>query len=306
MAIGSMGIALGGTGLTPLPVNFPPPSPASGSSGAYFNIPNTHGNASSSNAPGGNFTSPGNNDPNSSNTAPSATITPNTLSAISNAIHYGEGGGGGGPGTTNATGPSGGGHSYASNAATTAANGLFLLSQAHQELTKREEAQARQSQSHSHATNGIDLNGHVNGRTTRGAAKRKGYDPQDVSSQHPDSSSLRSSGTPNKRNRTGVSVRGGRGKFEDDLDDDEEEEEEEEEEPVHVSPGRRSGGSSVAKKPETEEEKRKNFLERNRQGIILFHVLCPLFLTFPVRFPIRSRSQMSTTQEGMALSATGD
>ena len=50
----------------------------------------------------------------------------------------------------------------------------------------------------------------------------------------------------------------------------------------------------VHKKPETEEEKRKNFLERNRQGTSsLTRSLS--FLPFP-----SSCSQMSTTEKSMA------
>lgn len=77
-------------------------------------------------------------------------------------------------------------------------------------------------------------------------------------------------------------------------------------------------------KPETEEEKRKNFLERNRQGeriVLLRSALAPvtvisrsgrdatLTLSFslpiPVASPSASRSQVPTAKEGMAWSASG-
>jgi ATF/CREB family transcription factor len=55
----------------------------------------------------------------------------------------------------------------------------------------------------------------------------------------------------------------------------EEDEEEEDEEDLMGSPqespaGQVNGKKGGQKKPETEEEKRRNFLERNRQGVIDF------------------------------------
>jgi ATF/CREB family transcription factor len=62
----------------------------------------------------------------------------------------------------------------------------------------------------------------------------------------------------------------GKPKRGDSISVEEDEEEEEEEEEVPGSPLEESSqvnGKKGPRKPETEEEKRKNFLERNRQGM---------------------------------------
>ena len=51
------------------------------------------------------------------------------------------------------------------------------------------------------------------------------------------------------------------------VEEDEEEEEEDEEVPGSPEESSQVNGKKGSKKPETEEEKRKNFLERNRQGM---------------------------------------
>ncbi|KAG8984510.1 hypothetical protein FRB90_005263, partial [Tulasnella sp. 427] len=92
---------IGRTGLTPLvggPASFPPPSPNTAAFLAMVTNPGGATNQQVSQLTGG------------------ATITPNTLSALTGTLMQ-------------------------HNAAAAAANGLFLLSQAHQELTKREEQQ---------------------------------------------------------------------------------------------------------------------------------------------------------------------
>ena len=118
------------------------------------------------------------------------------------------------------------------NAASQAANGLFLLSQAHQELSKREEetrvpgkrgstagpkgaAGAPQGQKRK-----SDAGGAANGANGKPAAKK------------------------GKKNDSPIKDESASPMFSDDGDD----------------------GSKNSGKPETEEEKRKNFLERNRQG----------------------------------------
>jgi ATF/CREB family transcription factor len=196
---------------------------------------------------------------NASGTANSAsTITPNTLNAITGVLN-----------STQSAAP----NSYpppqqhpqdpnnpaylasASDAASTAANGLFLLSQAHQELTKREEAQARAGN-----TNGAPVQ--QNGK--RGSTlKRKSYD-----ASSPPLSELAPSSAPakgSKRTRAGgrrkESERGGsEGMDDDDIEEGEDADLEDFENPPPTS------ARKAPKKPETEEEKRRNFLERNRQG----------------------------------------
>ena len=152
----------------------------------------------------------------------------------------------------------------AANATSTAANGLFLLSQAHQELTKREEAQARAGVGSENA----GVNGNVNGR--RGT-KRKSYD---LAAQA--NTAVNTNGQKRTRANTGASSNGrGRGRkasiSENGMEDDEEEEDEDDgmdDEMLHSSNNNASTGRRGNKKPETEEEKRKNFLERNRQGLL--------------------------------------
>jgi len=140
-----------------------------------------------------------------------------------------------------------------SNPASAAANGLYLLSQAHQELTKREEAQARANNA---------ANTPINGR--RGT-KRKSYDP---ASPPPQPASTARTAAPQQQtfpikraraNTINSVSTNGRGT----ADEDEEEEDEEDDE-QHPHQGT---GARKQKKPETEEEKRRNFLERNRQGL---------------------------------------
>jgi ATF/CREB family transcription factor len=131
----------------------------------------------------------------------------------------------------------------AQNAAAAAANGLFLLSQAHQELTKREEA----AQAANHA-GGSKRNG------MPGHSKRKSTDSGPVK-------------PPTKKTRSTRSKRGRQSDDEmdgslDGMDMDDSDAEGE----LYDMEGNSRGGSKP-KKAETEEEKRKNFLERNRQGM---------------------------------------
>ncbi|KAF8528915.1 hypothetical protein BU17DRAFT_36739 [Hysterangium stoloniferum] len=227
------------TGLTPLvggPVSFPPPSP---NTAAFLAMVTNQSSTSQLNP------------------AP-ATITPNTLSAITgmlnpsqtqhsnssslpaHAPHHQQSHGmsvshlpSQGYQYGNNQQPNG----YAPGTAANAANGLFLLSQAHQELTKREEAQARAD---------------ANAGTRRKRKSIDGPPPPIVST---------SSRAPIKKPRTNGGRTSKRGKStadeDDSMDDDD---------------GQDDDGGSVqangSKKPETEEEKRRNFLERNRQAAL--------------------------------------
>jgi ATF/CREB family transcription factor len=141
------------------------------------------------------------------------------------------------------------------NAANTAANGLFLLSQAHQELTKREEAQR------ANRSDGDDDAPPSNPSSKRGA-KRKSYD---VSASPPPhlpkpAPPKRARGMSNGKPKRGDSIS---------VEEDEEEEEDDESagSPPEQSMTQMNGKKGGQRKPETEEEKRRNFLERNRQGM---------------------------------------
>ena len=229
-----------GASLTPLvggPVSFPPPSP---NTAAFLAMMNTNGGPSN----------------------PSQTITPNTLSAItgafSNAANTQYQQNGNDTQNQNQNNDSGGYMASASSAASTAANGLFLLSQAHQELTKREEAKARAGNtSDNNSTNG-----------TRRGIKRKSYDATVPSPTITTKRPRANTGSSSNGRRLSQSENGAE---DDDEEVDEEDEDIEDEINVRNTSGNTgSGGRRGQKKPETEEEKRKNFLERNRQGT-LFH-----------------------------------
>jgi ATF/CREB family transcription factor len=197
---------------------------------------------------------------NNSGTAnPGPTITPNTLNAITGVLNSAQ------SGAPNSYPPSQHQQPHdpnnpaylasASNAASTAANGLFLLSQAHQELTKREEAQARAN------TNGVNgTTVQQNGKRS-GALKRKMYD----NTSPPPTPSAPQPAKGGKRTRGGRRRGSERGMSEgmDDEEDGDDLEDAELEEMENPSP---TGARKGPKKPETEEEKRRNFLERNRQG----------------------------------------
>jgi ATF/CREB family transcription factor len=212
-----------------------------------------------------------------SSSASGATITPNTLNAITGVLASGATTNGTNgsqphplsvshlppstyeqrpPNYTNGTSTQNSDPRYTNSTtgnATTAANGLFLLSQAHQELTKREEAQ-RASRS-----DGDDDSG-SNGSGKR-STKRKSYDVStSPPPNHPKPAPLkRARGMPNGKPKRGDSIS---------VEEDEEEEEEEEapDSPSDQHTPQMNGKKGGSKKPETEEEKRKNFLERNRQG----------------------------------------
>ncbi|KAI0029523.1 hypothetical protein K488DRAFT_80108 [Vararia minispora EC-137] len=239
-----------GTGLTPLlggPVSFPPPSPGTA---AFLNMMNNPGAGSG------------------------PTITPNTLNAITGVLSSTAANV---PAATaqaphplsvshvpydrpNGSQPNGQ-ENYAqsaANATTTAANGLFLLSQAHQELTKREEAQraGQQAQQQQQQSPQMQSSPVQNGR--RGTKRKQTLDE---AHSPPDNKPA-----PAKRTRQSTqSLPQTRAKQQTPSVDEDEEEEEED---FRLEPSPPAGKKGQQKKPETEEEKRKNFLERNRQAAL--------------------------------------
>lgn len=278
------------TGLTPLvggPVAFPPPSP---NTAAFLAMMNSGGAGVSG-----------------------ATITPNTLNALTGVLQQTQNGGSGigvsaappssvapaqvsapaySVGTSSApryaatttTYPlaqsqtdNNGQYASASSAATSAAaNGLFLLSQAHQELTKREEAQKQsQAQANGGGQNQNNPNTNGNSNSTKRGSKRK----SDGSTQ-PSTSSNANKGVP-KRTRTSSTINGGSGaantrsaarrssvtaSSNQDGDEDMDMDMEDDGDDSDDDGQHQSMKNGQPRKPETEEEKRKNFLERNRQG----------------------------------------
>ena len=183
---------------------------------------------------------------NGSTSTLNGTITPNTINALSGVIN------GGNLGYHNQ-----GAHQDnanpnflpSSHAASQAANGLFLLSQAHQELEKREASAQQADTAASAATNGAQLNG-----------KRKRKSHEAASPPPPPKNGKRTRSTANSgRRKTSPRSEG----FDDDEDDGEDDEGFDQQPDENSS----SNKKGAAKKPETEEEKRRNFLERNRQGL---------------------------------------
>lgn len=268
-----------GTGLTPLlggPVSFPPASP---NTAAFLSsVMNNGGTPSLSGVAG--------------------TITPNTLSAITGVLSNQSHGHAQSPlsmstvtsgypprsdanatngnaAATNGASASGANGTYpasANNAAQTATNGLFLLSQAHQELTKREEEAAA----------ALTGSANTNGAAKRGT-KRKSYEvespviaaPPPVAQQAPANGKRTRSQTTSSNDRRASTVSLG--------DEEEEEEDDDDMTKVASSTGSQSQKKGGQKKPETEEEKRRNFLERNRQGEykmdrVITHIIMLIYL----------------------------
>lgn len=167
----------------------------------------------------------------------------------------------------------------AQNVTSHAANGLFLLSQAHQELTKREEAQ-KQSMAQASANN-AEANGQANGVQDESASSKRGSKRKTDTANMPSAASATKPASA-KRTRTASSAaattraaaarRGSTtASFEDDDDDMDDENDSDDELAVQnaVAPASAGSNKGGSKKPETEEEKRRNFLERNRQGLCL-------------------------------------
>lgn len=254
------------TGLTPLvggPVSFPPPSPNTAAFLAMVSNSTTAATLASTTA---------------------ATITPNTLSAITGVLNNTAI-----PQSYQPFAPRGG-ESYSAATGSTPdgqqVNGLFLLSQAHQELAKREEAQRASSVS---LTNDSPV---IGNNTAAAAAPRRA--PKRKTTEPPTSAAPASTRNAKKpRAAAAKPKRGKRGEsstpdiddmmmMDDDDDDD-----------MMMSMSSPTN-SKNPKKPETEEEKRRNFLERNRQGRFWFRRLDRLVSQFP-----RSRAQVSATQKGL-------
>lgn len=136
------------------------------------------------------------------------------------------------------------------NAASQAANGLFLLSQAHQELSKREEAEG---------TPGSAVGGPT-GRSSRGGKGSNTSTPQTGSKRKSDGAARGNAKKGKKATGAAaiaasipVQKKGGSSSGSGNGSEDEDD-----------------GNDRKEQKFETEEEKRKNFLERNRQGKCTF------------------------------------
>lgn len=164
---------------------------------------------------------------------------------------------------------------YSSDTGSTnaAANGLFLLSQAHQELAKREEAEKQSQQSQSNGKRGSKRK---NESATPVSASTAPSNKPAQSSKRTRMTSQTPSVAPNTRTaaaRRGSAAAslstsaGGDADMDDPYGDDDEEDDDMGGDDGDGGSSRQAGGQ---KKPETEEEKRKNFLERNRQGALSF------------------------------------
>lgn len=178
-------------------------------------------------------------------------------------------------------------HDSASHAISNAASALYLLSQ--QQSLQRHQTQAQnaaalaqgQGQVNPSAVSGPPQQTLPDSPTTvvptRRATKRKTMEAPVPVPRGKKARSASASGAP----AGGVSTRGAnrrKSKMEDEMDEDDFDEDDEDDDmymdgtmapPSQANIGRASGGgSSRSKKPETEEEKRRNFLERNRQGML--------------------------------------
>ncbi|KAI9637760.1 activating transcription factor 2, partial [Dioszegia hungarica] len=195
------------------------------------------------------------------------TITPNTLSALTGVVNDMNRQGSqstfypphntqnGAPnGNTGGPPPPGYPHvDYAqqsANAASQAANGLFLLSQAHQELSKREEEgrppgapapPSQQQQGQGQQGQGTKRKSDAADAGAGAAAAPKGKKGKKNAGAGAGAGAASSPGKDKKRSASAAAVAKG-----DEHD----------------------GISKITGKPETEEEKRKNFLERNRQAAL--------------------------------------
>jgi len=92
------------------------------------------------------------------------------------------------------------------------------------------------------------------------------------------------------------------------VEEDEEEEDDDEaaaDSPLESPAPHMNGKKGAQKKPETEEEKRRNFLERNRQGVSIANSYdhASHHFTHPA-FDL-SRTQMPSTEKGLVGPITG-
>lgn len=270
------------TGLTPLiggPTSFPPPSP---NTAAFIAMVTNQNNAAAGGGGGAGV-------------APPATITPGTFSAITGALLNSSNGD-----SASSTSPNSAHHPHplsvshvpnngdigVDDAAHTAANGLFLLSQAHHELTKREEQQQLPAQRQT--TQAQTTRAGTKGRSNSSATGPPAGKRKNTTVEAPAPATKRARGG-NARANTARSGGGRRKKTEDlssDLGEDDDMDDmmdmdagsDEEELDAAARVGTLSGKGQANKKPETEEEKRKNFLERNRQGSYSLLLYSPLYL----------------------------
>lgn len=306
------------TGLTPLvggPVAFPPPSP---NTAAFL-------------AMVGNGSNP------TALAAAAATITPNTLSALTGVLQgqyqqSAQNNNNNAPSLSSVTGANANAvapsqvqltqtRNDQNTAANAAANGLFLLSQAHQELTKREEAQkaAASVSASSQGNENVKPPGSIASAAGKRGSKRKL--PTSTQSQstagvkaQPQPANKRprgsSSGTHNTSANNNKTTRRDSvlsTSAEEDfmlmgvgMDGEEEEEAFDEEDMAAVGKtnpnvsssngggARNNVDNDTQKKPETEEEKRKNFLERNRQGALVLFFLWRVLIVSRIFFRLRS------------------
>ncbi|WVF71853.1 hypothetical protein IAT40_006663 [Kwoniella sp. CBS 6097] len=148
------------------------------------------------------------------------------------------------------------------NAASQAANGLFLLSQAHQELSKREEEGRTPPQS-AKSQGGRNVSGQAgSGKAANGGGagqKRKSDVGPSGSATKPAKKGKKNNKDNNNANTASGSTPPKAMKAPptmspmDSMDSDDDDE---------------GNGLNASGKPETEEDKRKNFLERNRQAAL--------------------------------------
>ncbi|KZO93258.1 hypothetical protein CALVIDRAFT_540239 [Calocera viscosa TUFC12733] len=296
---------VGRTGLTPLvggPVSFPPPSPNT----AAFLAMVTNGANGAQGLQG-----------------PEATITPNTLNALTGVLN-------GlsttsGPGADNMQPNSNGNQMYqndpnygkyyqttgadprgpgqqvpapapgqpqvngqngyapaAASATAHAATGLFLLSQAHHELTRREEMERLAKEQAAQSQDGSDNGNRARRMSTVSAStdtqspvnsKRKSIEnAQPQQNQTNGNGRNQNASRPSKRAKTSKNA-----KRQISIDDDElgmdmdmdgmDEEDHLDDEFDKVASGQ-SQPTEIVKRVETDEEKRRNFLERNRQAAL--------------------------------------
>jgi ATF/CREB family transcription factor len=208
-------------------------------------------------------------------------------------------------------------HDSASHAISNAASALYLLSQQQSSLQRNQnQAQTQvQGQVNPSAVSGPVAQPESPTTTaaaaTRRATKRKAVEapapvPRGKKTKSAASVSVNTRGA-NRRKNSKLDEE------EDDEDDDEDDDDDIYMEGMGALPGlganartnsttNRAGG---AKKPETEEEKRRNFLERNRQGKEKMPQLCGKGVINSLILICISCPQMSSTQKGVAASFAG-
>ncbi|KAF8342148.1 uncharacterized protein EI90DRAFT_2904789 [Cantharellus anzutake] len=234
------------TGLTPLiggPTSFPPPSPNT----AAFLAMMTNTSQSQGVA------------------APSpATITPGTFSAITGILNGNNHNSSSSNSNHNQT--VAGGHISMGMPA----NGLFLLSQAHQELTKREEQQAQAAQRGSSSPTMTTQS--TNGRRATRTSMMSTATPT-ISVRAPAGSNKRarnntitSSSSARSTGRRASNARKRSDETDEDGSQDDDGSQDEGNSPIERDD--QHPAKPQQRKPETEEEKRRNFLERNRQAAL--------------------------------------